>query len=72
MRTAGIDDGDVFLKCGKLREQFAVAVEREGVAVEDELVVPADGVAVKNRRAMLARDGGEHLEPLARLAEMEG
>ena len=44
----------------------------ERVAVEDELIVSAHGVAVKDRHAFLRGDAREHLEAPLGLADGEG
>ena len=56
----------------ELREAFAGFADGEGIAVEDELVVSADGVAVRDGDAVRACAGGEHFEAAARLADFEG
>ncbi len=57
---------------GELREALAGLADGEGISVEDELVVSADGVAVRDGDAVCAGAGAEHFEAAAGLAYFEG
>ena len=57
----GIDDRLVLREAGELRDDFAIRIHRDGIAVENKLVVSADGIAVTNRPAIGARERGHHL-----------
>src|SRR5690606_24093978 len=43
--------------------------DHEGIAVEDQLVVPADQIAVRDGNAVLRGKGAQHLEPALRFSE---
>ena len=52
-------------------DQLTLVVEHDGAAVEDQLVLAADRVAVGDEAGVVARPRGQHLFALAVLAEME-
>ena len=55
-------DGELFARTARAsRCSGAVRGDRQRVAVEDELIVSADGIAVDDRHAVLRRDRAEHL-----------
>ena len=70
-RRIDVDDEQRLLEAGRPREHRALVVEHDRVAVEEELVLPADGVAERDVRGVVARADAEHLLALAILAEME-
>ncbi len=69
----GIDvrDEQVLLEPGRARDDLARVVEDDRVAVEDELVLPADEVAEREKRGRVARAGDEHLLPVLGLPHVE-
>src|SRR5438094_845032 len=60
-----VDEQQVLLESLGACDHVALVVDHEGVAVEDELVLAADGVAQCNERSGVARAGAEHLLPFA-------
>ena len=50
-----VDDEQRLLEPGRAREHLALVVEHDGVPVEDELVLAADGVARRRRSTTLSR-----------------
>ena len=46
-------------------------IHRDRIAIEDQLVVSADGVAITNRAPIGARERSDHLAPNRRLAQAE-
>ena len=65
------DDLFVFAKGGQLRDQTAGRVHRDRVAVENKLVVTADGVAIEDRPLVNAGERSDHLQPNARFVQAE-
>ena len=66
-----VDEQQVLLESLGACDHVALVVDHEGVAVEDELVLAADGVAQCNERSGVARAGAEHLLPFAVAQQME-
>ena len=50
-----VDDEQLFLEAGGAREHLALVVEHDRVAVEDQLVLPADRVAERESRSCRTR-----------------
>src|SRR5207248_7309253 len=66
-----IDDGELFLKGRELRNEIARRIYRDRVAIEDKLVIAPDGVAIKNRSPVGAREGTDHFPPNPRFVQTE-
>jgi hypothetical protein len=66
-----VDDEQVLLKAGRARDDFARRVEDDGVAVEHELVLPADHVAEREVGARVACPRDQHLLALLGLSDVE-
>src|SRR5690606_22471242 len=64
-----IDDQQVRLEVLRLSDEVALGVEGAGVAVENQLVVPADLVAVEQRDAVALRDVAHELDAEGVLVE---
>ena len=62
-RVEGVDDDQVFLERGGLRNQLAARIEGQRGAVEDEAVVAAHLVRHQHRNRVAAGDSGQHLAP---------
>jgi hypothetical protein len=74
-RAAGgvhVDDEQVFVEPPARRQRPSPPVHREGVAVEDELVVAADLGAVGERQAVAPRVAGDDAPPERELSHLEG
>ena len=67
-----VDDDEVLAHRGAAGEQLAAGVEDERVAVEDELVLAADLVHVRDRDVVVGGARGQHALALAGLAGVEG
>ncbi len=70
-RRIDIDDEQRFFESRGAGDHLALVVEHDRVPVEDELVLAAGHVAERDERRVVARAGGEHLLPLAVLADVE-
>ena len=66
-----IDDRQIFLKILQLRDHVAGRIERDAVAVEDQLVIAADLVDVDQRLAEAPHLCGEQFEAELVLADHE-
>ena len=66
-----VDDEQLLLEPGRAREHLALVVEHDRVAVEDQLVLAADGVAERDEARVVGRAHLEHLLALAVLADVE-
>src|SRR5918996_2619259 len=66
-----VDHKQGLLEGGRSRDDHALVVEDDGVAVEDQLVLAADRIAEREIRRIVARAGDEHLLALAVLADVE-
>ena len=66
-----VDDEQGLLEPGRARNQLALVVEHDRVPVEDQLVLPADGVAQRDEARVVARAHAQHLLALAILADVE-
>ena len=66
-----VDDEQRLLEPRRAREHLALVVEHDRVPVEDELVLPADGVDEGDVADVVARAGRKHLLSLALLADVE-
>ncbi len=67
-----VADEQRFLEAGRAGQHLALVVEDERVPVEDQLVLPADGVAEGDEAEVVARALDEHLLAVALLADVEG
>jgi hypothetical protein len=67
-----VHEQEILLKQPALRHRPALRVKDQAAAVEDQLVIAADGIAVKQRALRLGGQAGEHLVPHAILAEVPG
>ena len=70
-RRLDVDQHERLLEAGRAREHRSLVVDHERVAVEDQLVLPADGVAERDVRRRVARARAEHLLALAVAQQME-
>src|SRR5437868_3708710 len=59
-RGVGIYNRDCLLESRKLRQQLSAGVNRDRVSVEYKLIISPNGVAVKNRTAILRGQAGNH------------
>ncbi len=66
-----VDDEQVLLKAGCACDDLARRVEDNRVAVEHELILPADHVAERKIRARVARPGDQHLLALLGFSDVE-
>ena len=66
-----VDDEQLLLEAGGARDHLAFVVEHDRVAVEDQLVLPADRVAERDEARVVARAHLQHLLALAVLADVE-
>src|SRR5436190_3080598 len=72
--VGGLDVGyeERLLEARSAREEAALSVEDERIAVEEQLVLPADRVAESDEAGVVTGPGCKHLLPLAVAKEMEG
>ena len=66
-----VDDEQRLLEARRPREDLALVVEHDRVAVEEELVLAADEVAEREVGGVVARARDEHLLAVLRLADVE-
>ncbi len=66
-----VADEQALLEAGRPREDVARLVDHARVAVEDQLVLAADGVDEGDEAEVVAGADAQHLLPLALLAEVE-
>ena len=66
-----VDDEQLLLEPGGAREHRALVVEHDRVAVEDQLVLAADGIAERHEAGVVERTHAQHLLALAVLAHVE-
>ena len=66
-----VDDEQRLFEAGAAGDQVTFLVEHERMAVEDQLVLAADGVAEGDETGVVARAGGEHLLALAIAEDVE-
>ena len=71
-RGEGIENDQVFLKRGGLRNQLSARIQGQRGAVEDEAVVAAHLVGHEHRHAVAAGNGGQHLAADGALGVPEG
>ena len=55
-----------------MRDQFAARIHRDGIAIENQLIVSADDVAITDRAPIGARERGDHLVPNRGFAQVKG
>ena len=67
-----VRDEQVLLEAGRTSDDLARVVEDDRVAVEDELVLPADEVAEGEERGRVPRARDEHLLAILGLPDVEG
>ena len=68
----GIDHAALIREAAELRGDVACGIHNHRVAVENELVVAADGVAIHHGHVGLAGDIAEHFPAALRLPKMKG
>jgi hypothetical protein len=56
-----IDDSLILTERGELRDQFAGSIHREGIAIEHQLIVAADEIAITDWALMRSRKPRHHL-----------
>jgi phosphoglycolate phosphatase-like HAD superfamily hydrolase len=66
-----VDDHEVFAKRGPLGQQFARGADGQAMAVEHQLIVAADLVAVDDWHAMMSGELPEHVAAGGGFAEMK-
>lgn len=57
----GVDDGGLHREAVEFRDDFAVSRDSERVAIKDQLVIRADGIAVDDRDLEVASDRRDHV-----------
>ena len=70
-RRIEVDDEQLLDEARRPRDQLAFVVEHDRGAVEDQLVLAADHVAVRDEARVVARPHAQHLLALAVLADVE-
>ena len=71
LRRIDVHEEQALLESGCASEHRSLVVEDERVPVEDQLVLPADGVAERQEDRVVARPRHQHLLALAVAANME-
>ena len=71
LRRFDVDDEQRLLEAGRPRDHDTLVVDHARVAVEEELVLAADGVAEREVARVVARASDQHLLPLTLLADVE-
>ena len=66
-----VDHEQRLFEPGRAREHLALVIEHDGVSVEDELVLAADGVDEGDVADVVSRAGRKHLLALPLLADVE-
>ena len=72
LRRVDVHHEQRLLEPGGARDDLSLVVEHDGVAVEDELVLPADEIAERDVRRVVTRARDEHLLAVLRLPDVEG
>ena len=65
----GVDDHLVFGKGSEVRDEFARCIDGDGIAIENQLVVAADGVAITDRARICPRERANHFAPDRRFVQ---
>ena len=71
-RRVDVDDEEGLLERGRPCDDLAVLVDHERVPVEDELVLPADGVHECDPAHVVPGANGQHLLALPPFADVKG
>src|SRR5437667_8156972 len=64
-----VDDFLILTKRGELRNQFAGGIHGEGIAIEHELIIAADKIAIADRPMIRARLRRDHFKAARRRAQ---
>src|ERR1700758_1630529 len=71
-RRIRVSDRNLFLKCSQTCDRLPVRINDERTTVENQLIIPTDGVAIKEGDFELSRQFADHLDTERSLTYMEG